>query len=240
MKKLISAIAIILAAVSCDMLGEGSNQRDSRMKEESTALVFNYLLSPAYTLDYLLLVDRYLLASEEEKDSEVFADIRKILFKGDDGSILLKGFGIIETGGGSLHEPGVTWKLDFKDGDRLIPPYSYYYYARDIDSWSFECVSEDLWSAVASDENVTAINLGEEGACTIAAFGERKTADGYDCSFKTEGEFTVVNIQEIRDFDKVSIRGKFFHSVGRGNSVIESCEAIYKGSNKPTEFNLMK
>ena len=240
MKKLISAIAIILAAVSCDMLGEGSNQRDSRMKEESTALVFNYLLSPAYTLDYLLLVDRYLLASEEEKDSEVFKDIREALYKGDGGSLLVKGLGILETEGKSLREPGAAWKLDFKDGDRLIPPYSYYYYARDIDSWSFEYVSEDLWSAVASDENVTAINLGEEGECILAAFGERKTEDGYDCSFKTEGEFTVVNVQEMRDFDKVSIRGKFVHSVGRGSTVIEACEAIYKGSNKPAEFNLMK
>ena len=238
MKKLILAIALSLAVVSCDMLSEGSNGRDNRMKEESSALVCNYLLSPAYTLDYLLLVDRYLLASEEEKDSEVFKDIREALYRGDGGTLLVKGLGKLETDGKSLREPGSAWKLDFKDGNGLLS--YYFFYARDIDSWSFECVSEDLWRAVASDENVTAINFGEDGACTLAAFGERKTEDGYDCSFKTEGEFTVVNVQEMRDFDKVSIRGKFVHSVGRGSTVIEACEAIYKGSNKPTEFNLMK
>lgn len=238
MKKLISAIAIILAAVSCDMLGEGSNQRESRMKEESSALLWNYLISPAYTLDYLLLVDRYLLATEEEKDSEVYKDIRESLYRGDGGSLLIKGFGILETGGKSLREPGSAWKLDVKDGNGFMP--YYYFYARDIESWSYEYVSEDLWRAVASDENVTAINLGEEGECILAAFGERKTADGYDCSFKTEGEFTVANIQEARDFDKVSIRGKFVHTVGRGSTVLETCEAVYNGGFGTVDFKLIK
>ena len=238
MKKLILAIALSLAVVSCDMLSEGSNGRDNRMKEESVGLVWNYLVSPAYTLKYLLLVDRYLLASEEEKDSEVYKDVREALYKGDGGSFLIKGLGVLETGGGSLHEHGVKWIIEYRNNYYLFP--EYYLFTQDITGWSFECVSDDLWSAVATDENVTALNFDSEGNCTVSAFGERKTADGYDCSFKTEGEFRVVNIGYDRNFDKVGISGKFFHSVGRGSSVIESCEAVFKGGSNPTEFNLQK
>lgn len=238
MKKLILFLTLSLAVVSCNMLLEESNGRDNRMKEESSALVWNYLITPAYTLDYLLLVDRYLLASDEEKESDVFKDIREALYRGDDGSLLLKGLGILDTGGRSLREIGTTWKLEYKDGYGFMP--YYYYYAKDIEGWSFEYVSDDLWRAVASDENVTAINLGDEGECTLAAFGERKTADGYDCSFKTEGEFTVANIQEALASDLVGIRGKFVHTVGRGSTVLETCEAVYNGGFGTVDFKLIK
>lgn len=236
MRKLILLFCVLSAAVSCDFIGEGANQRDSRMKDESVGLVNAYLLSPAYALDYLLLADRFMQAPEGEKDSSLYDRVRQTLYKGDGDSWLIEDLGTLDTGGGSLHEPGVIWMVDFKNG------YGYYhspfYHAPDVHGWSFECVSDDLWSAVASDENVTALQFDGEETFIVSAFGERKTPDGYDCSFKTEGEFKLV-MKYIDEEKQRWISGRFFHSVGRGSNVYESCEAVYSGYGSPG-FNLVK
>lgn len=229
MKKLIIIASIILAAVSCDIIGEGSNQRDSRMKDESVWLVRSYLVLPAYYVDFMLLVDDYMQAPEGQKDSSIYSKVRDALFKGDGESWLVEDFGILDTRGKSLHEPGTVWKLDFTDN----------YYGIDLEGFYFECVSEDLWSVVASDDNVTAVSRGDEGVLTLATFGERKTPDGYDCSFRTEGEFQIILDKE--DSRRcLSVKGKFVHSVGRGNDVLETCEAAYQGNEYPAVFNLWK
>lgn len=229
MKKLIIITSIMLAAVSCDIIGESSSQRDSRMKDESIWLARSYIVLPASYTDFLLLVDDYLQAPEGQKDSSIYSDVRNALFKGDGESWLVEGFGILDTRGESLHEPGTVWKLDFKDS----------YYQIDIEGFSFECVAEDLWSVVASDDNVTAVKYGDEGVLTVATFGERKTSDGYDCSFRTEGEFKVILDKEERHRCEW-IKGKFVHSVGRGNDVLETCEAEYQGNEYPAVFKLVK
>ena len=106
------------------------------------------------------------------------------------------------------------------------------------DGWSFECVSDDLWSAVASDENVTAFQFDGDETFLVSTFGDRKTPDGYDCSFKTEGEFKMV-LKYVDEEERWWISGRFFHSVGRGSNVYESCEAVYSGYSNPS-FNLVK
>lgn len=236
MKKLILFLALSLTLVSCNMLYEDSNGRDNRMKEESTGLVWSYLLSPAYTLDYLLLADRFMQAPEEEKDSSLYDRVRQTLYKGDGDSWLIEDLGTLDTGGGSLHEPGVIWMVEFKNGYGYY--YSPFYHAPDVHGWSFECVSDDLWSAVASDENVTALQFDGEETFIVSAFGERKTPDGYDCSFKTEGEFKLV-LRYLDEEQRQWVSGRFFHSVGRGSKVYESCEAVYSGYGNPG-FNLVK
>ena len=188
MRKLIIIVSVLFVAVSCDIIGEGANHRDSRMKDESVGLVSAYLLSPAVMLDYLLLADRFIQA----KDGYGYYGYYSSSF---------------------LHAPG-------------------------LDGWSFECVSDDLWSAVASDENVTAFQFDGDETFLVSTFGERKTPDGYDCSFKTEGEFKLV-LKYVDEEERWWISGRFFHSVGRGSNVYESCEAVYSGYSNPS-FNLVK
>lgn len=239
MRKLIIIVSVLFVAVSCDIIGEGANHRDSRMKDESVGLVSAYLLSPAVMLDYLLLADRFIQAPEEEKDSSLYDRVRQTLYKGDGDTWLIENLGTLDTGGGSLHEPGVIWKVEFKDGYGYYGYYSSsFLHAPGLDGWSFECVSDNLWSAVASDENVTAFQFDGDETFLVSTFGERKTPDGYDCSFKTEGEFKLV-LKYVDEEERWWISGRFFHSVGRGSNVYDSCEAVYSGYSNPS-FNLVK
>jgi len=228
-------LGLALLVVSCDILGSGSNQRDARMKEESGGLVWSYLINPTTLLHYLLLTDQYFEASEEERSEERFDEIRKNLYKGDDGTWLFEQMGVLDTHGTSLRTPGTKWSLSFTD--KYYYPYgAYFFYSADLEGWTFECVSDSLYSAVASTGTATAIQVDGEGFYTVATFGDTKTADGYDCSFRTEGEFKLGNL-EMGFGEDFMIKGKFFHSVGRGSTVLESCQAVYSGS-RDAEYKL--
>ncbi len=217
-----------ILAYSCDITGSTEYDRESLMKNESVLLVESNLLFPAAILDNLILLDNYLQASGEERDSSiVYAWLRKNLLVGDDNMYSLGDeIKLVSTGGRSLSEPGAKWKVEcfsIQSGEKKEFL---------VDSPG----KSGLWS-VTDEYGIVTILEGTEGSkeYVVSLSGDRPTGDGYVCSVRTEGEFTL----DCYNTEWVP-KGTLVHTISRGAKTYESCRAVYSGRRFPSSVTITK
>ena len=112
MKKFIILFAIASVLFTGCRLDNGSTSgHDYKRMESYTYRMFNdNVLRPAAEINIFIELDRYIKATEVEKQSDEFKWHRQMFFHEDDFTFAVRGLGTVNTYGKSFFDEGVIWK----------------------------------------------------------------------------------------------------------------------------------
>ena len=112
MKRSIIALCICAAALSsCVLKNGGSSPHSSKNMESYTKSLFTYdVYLPAAYINTLVMLDEYIVASDEEKQSDAFEWHRKNIFHEDDRTFYINDFGTVKTHGQRLRDADPCWE----------------------------------------------------------------------------------------------------------------------------------
>ncbi len=214
MKKGLIFLLAALAAFSCTVWdGDSPKDIENYLKSESSMMVSTFIYMPVVVLNELLEADRYIQASETEREDTSFAGIRDLIEFKEEGDFVFRGFGNVDVDGNSLKEPGACWTLQMD-----------YEFMLTEGPVAVRCVEAGrLWSVTVGQEEPVSLQLEEAGRYRVSAVGVRRTLDGYDCSYRTTEAFLAGPGEEDR-----SMTGVFFHSISRDGKELDWCEAVYR------------
>jgi len=238
MKRLIASILLGLSLVSCDILNrEGDNYSRNYIIGESKALVHQYVEYPSIALRYLLMADDFICAPEEERDSVIYTFMRNNLYEGFDYNYKISDMGSFKTYGTSLRSKGAVWKAEFP----FVGYGMYSYQYRNSDIITVECLEDSgPWTVTIEKGMSTTFAQTEESCFVVQTSGELKSRDGYDIEFHTEDGFTVMRSDDFSS--SIVYKGTFVHTVGKDGKILDTCRAVYKGSEytSDTDFTVTR
>ena len=112
-RSIITMIATGLIACSCTLSNGYSSGHTAHNLEEYTRTMFiNNVVFPAGAVNMLVMLDQYISATEEERQSDAFQWHRENIFHEDDVTYMVRGFGTVHTYGTSFLDPQSDWTLD--------------------------------------------------------------------------------------------------------------------------------
>lgn len=221
---------VVFLAVSCRVY-KGDNHADSYILEETSENLFgSYVSAPVIFVDWMQDFDGYLFG--ENASCNGFAGGNVV--QTGENAYHIDGFGLVDTGGKSLDEPGAVWSLTAESYARWTGSSSLQCFGTANDeplSLTVTCGAENAWELSVSSQSgradlaVTKHDY-EIGNGTYEARGDGSFDDGdYSVVFSIGPE----GLTMVRD-DNGVMYGSFKVEFMNGEQTLDTCVMSFYGN----------